>query len=64
MVGQCHKKLLVNGFKLVREKTQINEYLIKSYNEEKDHKYFFEVDFNILKIYIIFITVYHFYVKE
>ena len=53
------RKLPVNGFKWV-EVTQLNENFIKSYNEESDEGYFLKLIFNILKIYIIFIMIYHF----
>ena len=57
------RKLPVNGFKWV-EVTQLNENFIKSYNEESDEGYFLKLIFNILKIYIIFIMIYHFQMKE
>ena len=38
------RKLLVVGFEWVEDTSQFNEDFIKSYNEESDEEYFFEVD--------------------
>ena len=38
------RKLLVIGFEWVEDTSQFNEDFIKSYNEESDKEYFFEVD--------------------
>ena len=38
------EKLSVKGFKWIENTSQFNEDLIKSYNEESDEEYFFEVD--------------------
>ena len=38
------RKLLVIGFEWVEDTSQFNEDFIKSYNEENDEEYFFEVD--------------------
>ena len=38
------QKLPVNGFEWVADNYQFNEDFIKSYNEESDEGYFFEVD--------------------
>ena len=37
------QKLPVNGFEWVEDTSQFNEDLIKSYNEESDEEYLFEV---------------------
>ena len=37
------QKLSVNSFKLVKETSQFNKDFIKSYNEESDEEYFFQV---------------------
>ena len=56
------KTLPVNNFERIKDTCQLNEDFIKDYNEESDEGYFLEV--NILKIYITFIMMYHFYQKE
>ena len=38
------QKLPVDGFKWVEDTSQFNEDFIKSYNEESNEIYFFEVD--------------------
>ena len=38
------QKLLVNDFEWVEDISEFNENFIKSYNEESDQGYFFEVD--------------------
>ena len=38
------QKLHVNDFKWVGNKSQFNEYFIKSYNKEKFHRCFLETD--------------------
>ena len=43
------QKLPVNGFKWVEETSQFNEDFIKTYNEEKDERYFLEVDLQYLE---------------
>ena len=58
------QKLRINSFEWIKDTSQFNEDFIKNYNEESDKGYFLEVDVNILKIYIIFIMIYHFYQKE
>ena len=37
---------------------------MKNYNEESDERYFLEVDVHILKNYMTFTMIYHFYLKE
>ena len=48
MVGQCLKKLSVNGFKWT-DNNKINEEFIKNYNENDKKGYIFEVDIKYLK---------------
>ena len=43
------QKLHVNNFECIKDTTQINEDLIKNYNEESDKIYFFEVDVQYLE---------------
>ena len=38
------QKFPVKNFKWIKDTLQLNEDFIKSYNEEKDEKYFLEVD--------------------
>ena len=38
------QKLPVNNFEWIKDTSQFNEDFIKSYNEENDKGYFFEVD--------------------
>ena len=58
------QKLPVNDFELVEDISEFDESFMKSYNKESDEGYFLEVIFNIQKIYIIFTTIYHFYLKK
>ena len=56
------QKLLVNKFKWIEDTSKFNEDFIKNYNEERDEG--LKLMFNILKNYMNFIMVYHFYEKE
>ena len=38
------QKLPINSFEWIKDTSQFNEDFIKSYNEESDKRYFFEVD--------------------
>ena len=38
------QKLPINNFEWIKDTSQFNEDFIKSYNEESDKIYFFEVD--------------------
>ena len=58
------QNLPVNNFERVEGTSQFNEDFIKNYNEESNEGYFLEVDVNILKNYMKFIMIYHFYQKE
>ena len=62
------QKLPVNDFKWVKQErlSKSNEGFIKNYDENSNTGYFFEVDINypiIRKNYLIFIKIYHFYLK-
>ena len=56
------QKLPVNKFEWIEYTSQINEDLMKSYTEESDEG--LQLMINILKNYINFIMIYHFYQKE
>ena len=56
------QKLLVNKFKWIEDTSKSNEDFIKNYNEERDKG--LKLMFNILKNYMNFIMIYHFYEKE
>ena len=58
------QKLPVNGFEWVEELSEFYERFIKNYDENSDKGYFLEVTLNIQKICLIFIVIYHFYLKE
>ena len=58
------QKLSVNKFEWIEDISQFNEDFIKRYNEESDEGYFLKLIFSILKNYMNFITIYHFYQKE
>ena len=53
-----------NGFQWVENKTQFNEHLINSFNEEENELYFLEVANQYPKNYINFIIIYRFYLKQ
>ena len=46
MVGQCLKKLPVNGFKWINDVTEIDDKFIKNYDEDSDKGYILEVEVN------------------
>ena len=43
------QKILVTNFEWIEDTFQLNEYLIKSYNEKSDEAYFLEVDVQYLE---------------
>ena len=53
------QKLPVNKLEWIEDTSQFNEDFVKNYNEV-----FLNLMFNILKIYMNFIMIYHFYQKE
>ena len=56
-----YQKLPVNGFKWVNYLSRFNEKFIKNYNEKSDIGYFFEVDAEYPKNYLVLIKIYQFY---
>ena len=58
---EMSQKLPVNGFKWIKNVTEIDEKLIKKYDEDSDKGYIFEVDVNFEVIYVV---IYHFCLKE
>ena len=57
------QKLHVNDFKWIKEVTQIDEELIKNYDEDRDKGYILEVDVKYPKN-LIYIVICHFCLKE
>ena len=45
------QKLLLNGFKWIKNVTEIDEKFMKNYNEDSDKGYIFEVDVKYLRIF-------------
>ena len=58
------QNLPVSNFEWIKYNSQFNEDFIKNYNAESDEGFFLRLLFNILKNYMNFITIYHFYQKE
>ena len=58
------QELPVKRFEWIKGTSQFNEDFIKNYNVEREEGYLFQVDVQILKKYINFIMIYHFYQKE
>ena len=60
------QKFPVNNFDWIKDISQFNEDFIKNYNEESDfiEEIFLKLIFNILKNYMDFVMIYHFYQKE
>ena len=57
------QKFPINNFVCIEDTSQFNEDFIKSYNEESDEVYFLKLMFSILKNYMNFIMIYHFYLR-
>ena len=57
------QKLRVNNFKWIKDTSQFIEDFIKNNNEESNEGYFLEVVFNILKNYMNFLMICHFYLR-
>ena len=55
-------KVSSNNFEWAKGTSQFNKDFIKNYNEESNEGYFLEVD-DILKNYMNFIKIYHFYLR-
>ena len=58
------QKLPVNNFKWIKDSSQFNEDFTKIIMKKVVKDVFLNLMFNILKIYIIFIMIDHFYLKE
>ena len=58
------QKVPVNNFEWIKDTFQFIAGFIKNYNEENDGEYFLKFMFDILKNYMNFIIIYHFYKKE
>ena len=58
------QKLPVINFELLENTSKFNEDFMKNNNEERAEGYFLKLMFNILKNYLNFIIIYHFYLKE
>ena len=57
-------KFPVSSFEWIKNTSQFDEDFIKIYNEESDEEYFSRLMFNILKNYMNFLMIYHFYQKK
>ena len=57
------QKLPVNNFEWVQDTSQFNKYFIKSIMKKVMKDIFLKLVFNILKNYMNFIMIYHFYMK-
>ena len=57
-------KLPVNGLEWVEDLSQFKEDFIKNYDENSDKGYFLEVDVEYPKMCLVFIAMYHFYLKK
>ena len=53
------QRVPINNFVWIEDTSQFKDAFIKNYNEESDERYFFKLGFNILKIYMNFIMIYH-----
>ena len=58
------QKLPINNFEWTIDTSQLNEDFIINYYDESDEGYFLKLVFNILKNYMKFIMIYHFYLIE
>ena len=61
-IGKMFQKLLVNGFKWVKNLSKYNEIFIRDYNENSDIGYFLEVDIDCPEK-LFNLKIYHFYPK-
>ena len=61
---EMSQTLPANGFKWVKMLSKFDERLIKNYDENSNKGYFLEEDVEYPKIYLIFIRIFHFYLKE
>ena len=58
------QKILVNNFEPIKDTSEFIQDFMKNYNEESDERYFQKSMFNILKNYMNFIMICHFYQSE
>ena len=58
------QKLPANDFKWVKKLSKFEEHFIKNYDENSDKGYFLEVDVEYPKMCLVFIAMYHFYLKK
>ena len=58
------QKLPVNNFEWIKDTSQFNEDLTKTIMKKVIKDIFSKLMFNILKNYMKFIMIYHFYLKE
>ena len=58
------QKLPVYNFERMKDTSQFNEGVIKTFNKERDEGFCLKLIFNILKNYINYIMIYHFCQKE
>ena len=58
------QKLPVNNFEWIKDTSQFSEDFITNYNDESDKRFFSKLMFNLLKNYMSFIMICHFYLKE
>ena len=59
-----HRWAMSQKIPVVEDLSQFEEDFIKSYDENCDKVYFPDVDVEYPSIYLIFIDIYHFYLKE
>ena len=60
---EMSQKLPINVFKGVKKLSKFDEDFIKNYDENSNKGYFVEVDVKYPKNYLVFIVIYHFYLK-
>ena len=58
------KNFPVNGFEWVEKLSKFDERLIKNYDEDIDKDIFLNYMLSIQKVCLVFIAIYHFYLKE
>ena len=57
------QKLPLDGFEWVKELSKFDEYFIKNYDEDSNKGCFLEEDVVYQKNCLIFLVIYHFYLK-
>ena len=58
------QRLVINGFQWMEQLSEFDECFIKNYDENNDKGYILDVDVEYPKNLLIFIVIYHFYLKE